>query len=159
MQKTNVFVLLLVFLTYGWIEFEALILVGNVLGGLITFLGLFFTAFLGISLIRRLTAKVFMAWRSEYEKNDRGLSKLAEGLSILFGGLLLVIPGYFTDLIGIMCMVPIIRVFIGSIIIANFADLRLFADLRKKHRDTSSHYKNNAYGPQEITIDGEYKEK
>ena len=159
MQKTSVFILLLVFIVYGWIEFEVFIVVGNIFGGLITFLGLFFTAFLGILLIRRLTKMVFMAWQSEYKKNDYGLSKLAEGLSILFGGLLLVIPGYFTDLIGLMCMVPIIRVFIGSIIIANFADLRLFANLRNKHRDPSSHYKDTKYEPAEITIDGEYKEK
>ena len=159
MQKTNVFIFLLVFIVYGWIEFEALILVANVFGGLLTFLGLFFTAFLGIFLIRRLTKMVFMAWQSEYKKNDNSLSKLAEGLSVLFGGLLLVIPGYFTDLIGLMCMVPIIRVFIGSIIIANFADLRLFTNLRNKHRDASSYYKGNKYEKQEITIDGEYKEK
>ncbi len=159
MRKTNVFILFFSFIIYGWLEFEALIFIGSIFGGLICFLGLFFTAFVGVFLIRLLSKKVFMAWQLEYQKNQYSLSKLAEGLSILFGGLLLIIPGYFTDLIGIICMIPIIRVFIGSVIIANFADLRLFANLRRKHSGEPHHYQETKYEAQKITIDGEYKEK
>ena len=117
----------------GWVEFEALIFVGNIVGGFLSFIGIFLTAFIGIYLIRRLNRRVFMSWQSERQNNKPGLSKLAEGLSILLGGLLLVIPGYLTDLIGLICMIPILRTLIGSIIIARYADIRLFADLRKKH--------------------------
>ncbi len=159
MRKQSRFIFLLGFILYGWVEFEALIFVGNIVGGFLSFIGIFLTAFIGIYLIRRLNRRVFMSWQSERQNNKPGLSKLAEGLSILLGGLLLVIPGYLTDLIGLICMIPILRTFIGSVIIANFADIRLFADLRKKHEYNDPNKENSETTSPIITIDGDYTEK
>lgn len=159
MRKQSGFIFLLGFILYGWVEFEALIFVGNIVGGFLSFIGIFLTAFIGIYLIRRLNRRVFMSWQSERQNNKPGLSKLAEGLSILLGGLLLVIPGYLTDLIGLICMIPILRTLIGSIIIANFADIRLFADLRKKHEYNDPNKENSETTSPIITIDGDYIEK
>ncbi|CAI8428610.1 FxsA family protein [Alphaproteobacteria bacterium] len=159
MRKQSGFIFLLGFILYGWVEFEALIFVGNIVGGFLSFIGIFLTAFIGIYLIRRLNRRVFMSWQSERQNNKPGLSKLAEGLSILLGGLLLVIPGYLTDLIGLICMIPILRTLIGSIIIANFADIRLFADLRKKHEYNDPNKENSETTSPIITIDGDYTEK
>lgn len=159
MRKQSGFIFLLGFILYGWLEFEALIFVGNIVGGFLSFIGIFLTAFIGIYLIRRLNRRVFMSWQSERQNNKPGLSKLAEGLSILLGGLLLVIPGYLTDLIGLICMIPILRTLIGSIIIANFADIRLFADLRKKHEYNDPNKENSETTSPIITIDGDYTEK
>ena len=159
MRKQSGFIFLLGFILYGWLEFEALILVGNIVGGFLSFIGIFFTAFIGIYLIRRLNRRVFMSWQSERQNNKPGLSKLAEGLSILLGGLLLVIPGYLTDLIGLICMIPILRTLIGSIIIANFADIRLFADLRKKHEYNDPNKEHSETTSPIVTIDGDYTEK
>ena len=159
MRKQSGFIFLLGFILYGWVEFEALIFVGNIVGGFLSFIGIFLTAFIGIYLIRRLNRRVFMSWQSERQNNKPGLSKLAEGLSILLGGLLLVIPGYLTDLIGLICMIPILRTLIGSIIIANFADIRLFAELRKKHEYNDPNKENSETTSPIITIDGDYTEK
>jgi UPF0716 protein FxsA len=159
MRKQSGFIFLLGFVLYGWIEFESLIFVGNIVGWFLSFIGIFLTAFIGIYLIRRLNRRVFMSWQSERQNNKPGLSKLAEGLSILLGGLLLVIPGYLTDLIGLICMIPILRTLIGSIIIANFADIRLFADLRKKHEYNDPNKENSETTSPIITIDGDYTEK
>ena len=159
MRKQSGFIFLLGFILYGWVEFEALIFVGNIVGGFLSFIGIFLTAFIGIYLIRRLNRRVFMSWQSERQNNKPGLSKLAEGLSILLGGLLLVIPGYLTDLIGLICMIPILRTLIGSIIIANFAEIRLFADLRKKHEYNDPNKENSETTSPIITIDGDYTEK
>lgn len=159
MRKQSRFIFLLGFILYGWLEFETLIFVGNIVGGFLSFIGIFLTAFIGIYLIRRLNRRVFLSWQSERQNNKPGLSKLAEGLSILLGGLLLVIPGYLTDLIGLICMIPILRTLIGSIIIANFADIRLFAELRKKHEYNDPNKENSETTSPVITIDGDYTEK
>ena len=159
MRKSNIFIIFFSLIVYGWLEFEALIFIGNLVGGLVTFLGLFFTAFTGIFLIKLFTRSVFMAWRKGTQDNEISLSKLAEGLSILCGGLLLIIPGYITDLIGLIFMIPILRVSIGNIIIANFSDLKLFTELRKKHRNDTTQHRNSEFDTRKIVIDGEYKEK
>ena len=159
MRKPNVFILLLGFIIYSWIEFETLLFVGNIIGGLLSFLGLFLTAFLGIFLIRLLSKKMFSTWQSENQLKMYSLSKFAEGVSILFGGVLLIIPGYFSDLIGIICMFPILRIYIGSIIIANFADHRFFNSFRKQQRDDFHYADDKGKNTHNIIIDGDYKEK
>ena len=159
MHKQSGFIFLLGFGVYGWLEFEALIFVGNIVGGFLSFTGIFLTAFIGIYLIRRLNRRVFMAWQSDLHKNKPGLSKLAEGLSILLGGFLLVVPGYLTDLIGFIFMLPLIRTILGSVIIANFADFRIFSDLRKKHEYNYAKKDDPENDPPVITIDGDYTEK
>ena len=80
MRKPNVFILLLGFIIYGWIEFETLLFVGNIFGGLLSFLGLFLTAFIGIFLIRLLSKKVFSTWQSEYQLKPFGLSRFADSI-------------------------------------------------------------------------------
>ena len=44
--------ILAAFILYGWIEFETFIWVGQFMGGLATFLGIFLTAFIGIALVK-----------------------------------------------------------------------------------------------------------
>ena len=159
MRKQSGITLLLGFGVYGWLEFEALIFVGNIVGGLLSFMGIFLTAFIGIYFIKRLNRQVFMAWQSERQQNKPDKSKLAEGLSILSGSLLLVVPGYLTDLIGLIFMVPMIRTLVGGVIIANFADLKLFSELRKKHEPYAPNRERSENSPPVITIDGNYTEK
>ena len=86
----------------------------------------------------------------------------------------MIIPGYATDTLGIICMIPILRTIIGSLIIANFADARLFVDLRGRYNtgahntggntggNTGSANPNDAtsiYSDTNITIDGDFTEK
>ena len=159
MRKQSGIILLLGLGVYGWLELEALIFVGNIVGGLLSFMGIFLTAFIGLYFIKRLNRQVFMAWQSERQQNKPDKSKLAEGLSILSGSLLLIVPGYLTDLIGVIFMVPMIRTLIGSVIIANFADLKIFSELRKKHTPDASNKEGSEKSPPIITIDGHYTEK
>ena len=58
-----------------------------------------------------------------------------------------------------MCIRDRLRTLIGSIIIANFADIRLFAELRKKHEYNDPNKENSETTSPVITIDGDYTEK
>ena len=174
MRRYKKIIIFLAFFLYSWIEFKALLLVAGFAGGLLAFIGVFLTAGIGIYLIRHQSKRVFSAWQKEVANNKLGLARLAEGLSILLGGFLMIIPGYATDTLGIICMIPILRTIIGSLIIANFADARLFVDLRGRYNtgahntggntggNTGSANPNDAtsiYSDTNITIDGDFTEK
>ena len=78
--------LILIFLgLYGWIEFEAFIVIGNAIGGFLTFLGVFFTAFIGIALMKRQGTLVLQQWQNNISKGEINTSTLANGLSLVFG--------------------------------------------------------------------------
>ena len=112
------FYVLILFGLYGWIEFEALILIGNEIGGLASFLGIFVTAFIGMWLLRTQGRAVMARWQSNLHKGEMETDSLASGLSLLLGGFLMLLPGYVTDAIGIFCFVPGLRFIIGTALLS-----------------------------------------
>ena len=115
--------LLLVFLgIYGWIEFEAFIALGNAVGGLVTFLGIFLTAFIGVALMRRQGIWVLKQWQSSIREGEINTSTLASGASLVLGAILMLLPGYVTDFIGLLCFMPVLRVLIGQSLLSRLGE-------------------------------------
>ena len=114
------FYVLILFGLYGWVEFEALIFIGSVIGGLASFLGVFVTAFIGIWLLRSQGRAVLGRWQANLTRGELETASLASGLSLLVGALLMLLPGYVTDAMGILCFIPGLRFFIGRALLAKF---------------------------------------
>ena len=106
--------LLIFFGIYGWIEFEVFIAIGNTVGGLVTFLGIFVTAFFGVALMKRQGTWVLRQWQSRKREGEMDTSTLASGVSLVLGAVLMLLPGYVTDFIGLLCFIPVLRVLIGQ---------------------------------------------
>ena len=106
--------LLIFFGIYGWIEFEAFIAIGNAVGGFVTFLGIFVTALIGVALMKRQGASVLKQWQSSISEGEMNTSTLASGVSFVLGAILMLLPGYVTDFIGLLCFIPVLRVLIGQ---------------------------------------------
>ena len=114
------FYILILFGLYGWVEFEALIFIGNEIGGLASFLGIFVTAFIGMWLLRSQGRAVLARWQANLTRGEVETASLASGLSLLVGALLMLLPGYVTDAMGILCFIPGLRFFIGRALLARF---------------------------------------
>ena len=110
--------LLIFFGIYGWIEFEAFIAIGNAVGGLASFLGIFVTAFIGVTLLKRQGTRIMKQWQSSISEGEMNTSTLASGASLVLGAVLMLLPGYVTDFIGLLCFIPILRVLIGQSILS-----------------------------------------
>ena len=105
---------IIAFVIYGWVEFEAMAVVVDGIGGLLAFLGIFLTAIIGIRLLRSQSAIVMASMRADIAKGQFNGSAIASSLSLLLGAVLMLIPGYVTDTIGLLCFVPGFREIIGS---------------------------------------------
>jgi UPF0716 protein FxsA len=102
-------VFLLLFLLFPIIELALLIKVGGAIGVLPTLLLVIATAILGSVLLR--VAGVATAWRAR-EKLARGElpeQEMLEGLLIAVGGGLLLLPGFISDIFGVVCLIPFSR--------------------------------------------------
>ena len=106
--------LLIFFGIYGWIEFEVFIAIGNTVGGLVTFLGIFVTAFIGVALMKHQGKWVLKQWQSSISQGEMNTTTLASGASVVLGAVLMLLPGYVTDFVGLLCFTPILRVLIGQ---------------------------------------------
>ena len=164
------FYVLILFGLYGWIEFEALILIGNEIGGLASFLGIFVTAFIGMWLLRTQGRAVMVRWQSNLHKGEMETDSLASGLSLLLGGFLMLLPGYVTDAIGILCFVPGLRFIIGTALlsrlhIASIQNMFVsrftggFASTAEEGFDNTSHTSRRRKTLDGDIIEGDFKEK
>ena len=114
--------LLIFFGIFGWIELEAFIVIGNAVGGLVTFLGIFVTAFIGVALMKRQGKRVLKQWQSSTREGEMNTSTLASGASFVLGAVLMLLPGYVTDFIGLLCFIPVLRVLIGQSLLRWFGE-------------------------------------
>ena len=100
---------LFLFLLFPLIELAVLIQVGSAIGVLPTLLLVIATAILGSVLLR--VAGIATAWRAR-EKLARGElpeQEVLEGLLIAVGGGLLLLPGFISDVFGVLCLIPFTR--------------------------------------------------
>ncbi len=100
-------------LVWGWAEMSAFIYIGNEIGGLFTLLGVFVTAIFGIALLKRQGLSVLSRIQADLAKGRAPVTSIADSISMVVGGALMLIPGYVTDGIGFLLLIPGIRTLAG----------------------------------------------
>ena len=101
--------LFLLFLIVPLIEIYFLIRVGQHIGALSTILLCILTAALGAILLRIQGILTLMRAREKLRQGEIPADNLLEGLILLITGVMLLTPGFFTDAIGFLCLVPSLR--------------------------------------------------
>ena len=106
-------IIILGLLIWGWAEMSAFIYIGGEIGGLFTLLGVFVTAIFGIALLKRQGLSVLSRIQADLAKGRAPVTSIADSISMVVGGALMLIPGYVTDGIGLLLFVPGIRTLAG----------------------------------------------
>ena len=86
-----------------------MIKVGHVVGAFNTILLIAFTAFAGIYYAKLEGLSTLKAGLNQLVKNEIPAYELMSGATIARGALLLIFPGFLTDLIGLILIVPYTR--------------------------------------------------
>ena len=104
-------------LLWGWAEIAAFTFVSNQVGGLLTFLGVFLTAIVGITFLKNQGLSVLNQVRSDLAKGNPPVISIADSISLVVGGGLMLIPGYVTDIAGLLLFIPRFRTIVGMYIL------------------------------------------
>ena len=91
------------------IEIYLMIKVGSVIGAFNTIFLIFFTAVTGIYFARMEGISAIRSGIGQLLKNEIPIYELISGAALAFAALLLIIPGFLTDLIGFFLIIPITR--------------------------------------------------
>jgi len=91
------------------IEIFVLIKVGQQVGALNTILLIFLTAILGLYYARIQGLNTIKSALGNIYQNKPPLYEIVSGASIAFGSILLIIPGFITDTIGFLIIIPFTR--------------------------------------------------
>jgi UPF0716 protein FxsA len=103
------FKLFLLFLAVPAIEIYLMIRVGSLIGGFSTVALLLLISLLGASLVRSQGFRIIAQIREELAWGRLPAAQLLDGALVLLGGVLLMIPGFFTDFLGIFFLIPATR--------------------------------------------------
>lgn len=91
------------------IEITVLIGSSHVIGLWSTFAMIVFTGIVGVYLAKRQGFKVLREIQFRLNRGEMPGDAVLDGIFIFVGGILLVLPGYVTDIIGFIFAVPITR--------------------------------------------------
>jgi UPF0716 protein FxsA len=113
-------ILMTLFLVIPIIEIYLLIKVGGYIGVLPTIALVVLTAVIGASLLRSQGIQTYLRFNQTLSEGQLPANELVEGIALLIGGALLLTPGFFTDLIGFFCLLPITRRLVVTLIVNRF---------------------------------------
>ena len=91
------------------IEIYLFIKIGSEIGALSTILLIFITAFIGVMYARYEGLNTIRSGFTQIIKNEMPAYEILSGAAIAFGALLLIIPGFATDLFGFLIIFPLTR--------------------------------------------------
>ena len=93
------------------IEIYLMIKIGNLIGAANTIFLIFFTAIAGVYFARLEGLNAVRSGFSQLVKNELPIYEIISGAALAFAALLLIIPGFLTDLVGFLLIVPVTRKF------------------------------------------------
>ena len=103
--------LILFILSIPLIEIYLMIKVGGVVGAFNTIFLIFFTAITGVYFARLAGLNAIRSGLNQLMKNEMPIYEIISGAALAFAALLLIIPGFLTDLVGFLLIIPVTRKF------------------------------------------------
>ena len=121
------------------IEIFLLIKIGSQIGAITTILLIFTTAIVGVYYAKYEGLNTLKSGFEQISKNKAPTYEMITGAAIAFAALLLIIPGFATDVIGFLIIFPLSR---------NFLLEKFFSKFKNKEKETEK----NSF------IDGEFED-
>ena len=109
----------LLFIGLPTLEIFIMLKVGDKFGALNTVVLIFLTAVIGIYFAKLQGIQTLRSGMINVYKKKLPIYEILSGASIAIAALLLIIPGFFTDLIGFLLLIPFTRKIIFSIAFKN----------------------------------------
>lgn len=101
--------LFIIFILIPMVEIAVFIAVGEHIGLGTTLLLAFLTAIIGGIIIRRQGMETVVSLRTQMERGGLPLKEIFDGFCLVAAGALLITPGFVTDTMGFLLLIPKIR--------------------------------------------------
>ncbi len=99
----------LLFIIVPLVELYVIIAVGERIGAFWTVILVLLTAFIGVNLLRIQGVSTLMRAQQNMARGVVPAMEMMEGMALAVGGVLLITPGFITDSIGFLLLVPASR--------------------------------------------------
>ena len=161
-------ILLLLFILVPIVEIGVFIAVGDLIGLGATLLTVFVTAVVGVNLLKQQGLHAWSDIQSSIAQGRVPAVEMASAAQLLFAGGLLLTPGFVTDTIGFLLMIPAIRRLIARRLMqhwsVNFSSVSgqsysnsHYTQSQRKSTDAFHHPDSSRTSPGR-TIEGEFED-
>jgi UPF0716 protein FxsA len=156
---------LLAFTVFALLDFVILFSVGSQIGLLTTLLLVLATGFIGLYLIRREGVATFARARERMSRGEVPSEELLTGAALIFGGALLMAPGFLSDTLGFICLIPDARRRLGRLLAwlgVRFRGFHVGASSHRQqqsqesHREQAHHQDTSRRGSREEPLEGDF---
>lgn len=142
----------ILFLVVPFIEIWLLIKVGGSIGTLPTIFLVVLTAVLGAFLLRQQGLATLARFQKSMQTGQLPATEILEGVVLLVGGVLLMTPGFFTDVMGFLCLFPLSRKLILKLLLSRS---QVFVQTRSTHYEGGVFNQSTAHTRNTRDIEGE----
>ena len=104
------FIIIAIFVLIPIIEISLFIEIGSIIGSFYTITLIFLTAIVGVFFVRQQGISTFQKLATQLRNLEAPVQTMFEGLVILIAGILLITPGFFTDALGFLGLIPVSRI-------------------------------------------------
>jgi UPF0716 protein FxsA len=154
------------FIVVPLLELYLIIEVGSRIGAMWTVFIVIMTAIVGVQLLRIQGVNTLMRAQQNMKQGTMPAMEMMEGILLAVGGALLITPGFITDTLGFLCLIPVTRRAMINAFIARSGGMvgsfhvsshdNLGAHHREDHQTPSDDGKAERTGS---TIEGEFHHK
>jgi len=113
-------IIFLLILAVPVVELAVLIDIGEEIGALPTVALCILTAAVGLSIVKRQGMRVFQDMQAASQDGGALGASLVHGFFLAIAGVFLFIPGFMTDLVGALLLIPPVRMALGKLGLAQF---------------------------------------
>lgn len=110
--------LILIFVGVPILEIAVFIQAGNLIGLWPTLAAVVLTAVAGAALLRAQGLAALRRARRQLDRGEMPIAEVVTGVCLLIGGALLLTPGFVTDTVGFLLLIPPVRNVVGRWAIA-----------------------------------------
>ena len=126
-------VITVIFLLVPIVEIYLLIQVGQVIGALWTVFLVVLTAVVGVWLLKIQGMSTLMRAQEKMQTGQMPAQEMLEGMGLLLAGAFLLTPGFFTDTVGFLLLLPPTRAWLVSKLVAHLIQSGRFVGQASVH--------------------------
>ncbi|MCX8575431.1 MULTISPECIES: FxsA family protein [unclassified Gilliamella] len=109
--------LCILFFIYAYFEISFFIKVADSIGVFLALICIIATSFIGFSLVKTQGLKNFSIMRQKMANHQSLKNEVIKNVALLFAGFFLLIPGFLTDILGVILLIPYVQNYLVKLIV------------------------------------------
>ena len=149
----------ILFIVIPLVELYFIIVVGGAIGAFWTVILVLMTAVIGVNLLRIQGMSTLSRAQQSMAQGQIPAMEMMEGVALAVAGVLLITPGFITDSIGFLCLIPASRQAIIKFIMARATMYTRFNGFQSSHHQQKPGSESPGAKRPKVgrTIEGEYR--